>query len=262
MYALQLKGLHEVYDKKLCGQYFEEIELYYLNSDLTKRDLQVRKVYLQKKHEDHYTITLPIFLSIISSLIYGLVFTVYAKLWWTSFKEMGVQLSEQGHTYKDFLNYIIEYSPELLLFFLLLVVFIVILLIWLVVSVANIVSYFLSGPNTNRTMAKQYELSYIDQLISNNKFFEIRKNIHECAKEYVHVLEKLEDKDIVDNVSMNFLEKEVEEKYLDSSNTKFDKLTFETFDKELIIKSIIYRSFLISQKRNEKLSSVCRKILN
>lgn len=80
-YAILLKGFYirHNYNKELCKMYSEEIDLYHLINDSSKKDLQVDKAFLNKKMDHRISVVLPIFISIFASLIYGLIFSYYLK---------------------------------------------------------------------------------------------------------------------------------------------------------------------------------------
>lgn len=114
----------------------------------------------------------------------------------------------------------------------------------------------MGGPNTNRTIAEQYEFDNIDKLITCNEYFEITKRLQECAEEFLRAVAQLEDIDTADGSIMSSLENGVEEKYFNCSNTIFDEQMLKIWDKELLIKSIICRSFLIFKEKHEKLRDI------
>ena len=86
-----------------------------------------------------------------------------------------------------------------------------IFLIWLNAQNINIIGYFVGGPNTNRTIAEQYEFDNMDKLITCNEYFEITKRLQECAEDFFRVVAQLEDIDTADGSIMSSLENGVEE---------------------------------------------------
>lgn len=255
-FALRLKGLFEIHDKKLCAQYFDEVDLYYLNRNLTKRDLQITKSYQDKKHEHRYSVTLPICLSIIASLIQGIIFADYFSSIWAQFKNMGDQLSENALTYKDLLYYIADYSPGLLVYFPLVIVIVIFLLIWLTYQSINIAGYFLDGLNVNKAIAEQYHIDRINELISCDMYFVLIETLKLLSREFKQIIYQLVHNSVIVNksISVEDFEKEIEEKFMNNPhiNALINNDMLKMWDKKIIIKSIIFRAIL--ENNGNKLS--------
>ena len=260
-YAIRLKDISDIYEQKLCGLYFEEIELYYLNNDFSKRSMQIENAYLKRQQQRRYGIIFPVFLSILASLIYGVAFSGYLGSFWTVLKNMNEMLHKQQLNWIDLIEFIADYRPGIFIFYPLLLVTMVIILVWLIIQVVNLVGYFIGGPNTNRAIAEQYRQGYLENLISCDKYFELTEILSRHAETFSSYLEQTVNQgNLQKDITMESFEKEVEKEFFDSENIEVDDEMIKIWGKSLISKSIIYRSFLSVERKGKKLSDVFQQI--
>lgn len=258
--SLRLWEPYYFFSEELCELYIEELELFYLNNNFCKRRLQVRKAYLIKENERHYGIILPIFLSLIASIIYGICSA-------SVFKKLGDIVNNTYDVSVKFFNLIgkdVEYDFteiyklyfQFIIWTLLYFVIMIPLVVGILIEIINLVSTFLGGFNFSKMTMKQYEIDYLDKLILNEEYYRLIKEIDICSNKFFDVINSLtynlavkDGYALVENVICE-LERKLSAVSIIIHN---DRFSTDLFDKHIILKSIICRALLNMKEKHSNL---------
>lgn len=261
---LKLYGKGEVFyqfNKDLSQLYIDEIELFYLNNNFNTKDLHILKCYLQQKRERKNSIFLPIVLSIIASIIYGLINVVIWKplidpinTYFSVWKTLIDSLLKDGVVLVNKIFPTLLVLGMLILLGICLIVFFIMPLIpfWILIkAIATIVDDL----NFNRVVVYQYELEFLDRIAICEKYFELIEKLDKYADCFFGVINQLAYNYVV-SYDLKNIDSIVEKIFEFICNNKIiNYIVDDSFnsvcEKRSIIKSIIYRNFL---KLNDKSS--------
>lgn len=258
------------YNKNLCFLYINEIKLFYVNNSFKRKDLEIQKCYLQQKYDRKKSVFLPIIISIIASIIYA----VFNTLFWGDLIRFWHMLLDYVVTFINNLRTVDILLREMLIpilssiialvcmaSLLLILALLPLPLIWMF---STFLSAHLAGQNFSLIVAKQYEIDYIEKLSSSEKYFELIEKLDKFTDDFfgeinelafsIAVREELKDIDSI--------EKRLAEKYISGNkmvNQVFNNSYFEICEKEIIIKSIIYRAFLKTKDEHKFHKLVMKK---
>ena len=255
--SLRLSEPYYFFSEELCGLYIKEIELFYLNNNFCKRRLQIRKAYLIKKNERHYGIILPIFLSLIASIIYGICSgSIFETLVYIingvsdislKFFDLIDKVAENDYTE------ICKMYFQLIMFVVFFIVIMTLLVGWIIIKIIHIISAFLGGINFSKITIKQYEIDYLDKLALNEEYYSLIKEIDTYSNKLFDAINSLtynmaikDGSVLVENVIC-----ELEKKLSAAPNIIHnDKFSTNLFDKHIIVKSIICRALLNMKEKH------------
>lgn len=243
------------YNEKLCQMYLNEIALFYLINSFNRKDLVIRKCYLIKKHERYIGVLIPIMLSIIASVVYSIVFKDFLS---SFLKDAFLIISNSSvKIFKLFLlniDVVIHNLVDVLSIVLILIIIVVVIGIFLlfvlgtVMLFLNIIASFIGGYDFSKVVAKQYELEYINEIISCDMYFVLMETLKLLSREFKLNINQLVNNSVILNksISVEDFEKEVEEKFMNNPhiNALINNDMLKMWDKKIIIKSIIFRAIL------------------
>lgn len=137
---------------------------------------------------------------------------------------------------------------------------------WLLIK---LIASILDGLNFNKVVARQYELDFLTRVIASENYCELIEKLDKYATCYFGVINQLAFNFVVKNKSgsIDSIEEKISEYILKQEimNDMFDDSFLNICEKEIIIKSIIYRSLLkindgssiLRLKKNKLIIRIC-----
>lgn len=241
------------FDKHLCRLYTNEIKLYYLNNRHAKDDLRIRKAYLDEKNMRRTGIVLPIFISLIASIIYGICSNIFDVLFRN--EDINVTLFFFDMVIKKITEvvYIINssFTVAQIIYLYFLIIIIILGTVWVLLQVVFLASDLLGGINFSKRTANQYEVDFLEEVLSNNDYFKAVDILETYEMQLFHVLNTLIYNIVVNQgeVTVVNIINELSTKLLKNSFIDYERKEFEAYDDELIAQSIVCR---VVTKINEK----------
>lgn len=245
------------FDKHLCGLYTNEIRLYYLNNRYVKDDLRIRKAYLEEKNMRRTGVVLPVFISLIASTLYGMCSNVLGILF-------------ENENFKGFLNATLDfcniaiekitevvYNTTILsigaqfIYLYFLIIIMILGMIWVLLQVVFLACDLLGGINFSKRTANQYEVDFLEEVLSNNNYFKTVDILETYEMQFFYVLNTLIYNIVVNQgeVTVVNIINELSTKLLKNPFIDYERKEFEAYDDELIAQSIVCR---VVMKINEK----------
>ena len=261
--SLRLSEPYYIFSEKLCELFIKELELFYLNNNFYRRSLQVRKAYLTKKNERYHGIVLPIFLSLIASIIYGIVSgNVFRKLIEiiNSFYNLSVQ-------FFCFVREDVEYDhieiyklyAELVIIVICFIAIVTPLIVWATIKIICIIAALFGGTNFSIITIRQYEIDYLEKLALSDEYFSIAKEIDTYSNQFSDVINSLVYNTVIKNgyaLTENIIDELKEKLIINPIIDQNDIFSTDLFEKQIIVKSIICRVLL---RMNDKKSRLLLK---
>lgn len=248
------------FSNEVCKLYMEEINLFYINNNFRRVDLQIRKSYFMEKKNHNSNIFLPILLSLAASIIYILC----TKMFLTPLSDV---INHYGQSLKTFMSSFenmefiknnirqIVIIAALYAFLWIYIMTSAIVLVWIIIKAIYALSTAIGGFDFNARVVKNYEMDLLEKIISNDNYFKIIEQLNAYEVRYFDVINSLIYNMVIREgaATIEDIETKLGEKLSNNQDIIRTKELCDFFDEELIVKSIICRALL---KINQKSSNL------